>query len=99
MMPGSINVYGKSAVGITKLHPKYLSQSKVLLRQAFIKRALKINDENWKHFEGEYSKVGYTLIHGQDGLGAACYKNDFSDKKVKVKFSIEGKNIQECKKC
>lgn len=96
-MPGSINIYGKSAVGITLLDKKYLSKSKILLRQAFTRRAEKIEIEKWRKFEGQYSDIGYTLIHGQDGIGAACYTNNSKDKKVKIKFDIDGENITECK--
>jgi hypothetical protein len=97
MLTGSINVYGKNPVGLTKISPKYLTKSKLLLNQAFERRAEKLKSDLWKKFENEFSEVGYTLIHSQDGIGSACFKNTSKDKKARVKFNIEGENISECK--
>lgn len=76
MLPGSINVYGKHPVGVTKVHHSFLSKSKILLRQAYAKRALSLENQDWKRFKNEYSEIGYTLVHEQDGIGAACFQNN-----------------------
>ena len=89
MQYGSINVYAKNPIAVKKIQgERALSTAKIQMENAFIQRALELKQHDWRKFEGQYKDIQYTLIHGADGVGAACYQNR-TVRKVKINFTIE----------
>jgi len=97
MVEGCLNFYGPSKAAIIQIDKTYRPVAEDLLKFALIQNSRTILEENWVNFKSpDYKNVKYSLVHNIGGIGYGAYRNE-SDKKVEIRFNIDGENIQKCK--
>lgn len=89
----SINIYGESESGISKIQNLEDFQKINFLKESMLNEA--ISKDKWLGFKKkEFKECGYCLIH-ETGIGAIVFKN-FGEEKVRFSFNINGGNIKKC---
>ena len=90
-----MNIYGPSKAVISQVDSEYLSVAQDLFNSAY--KAHAQNSHDWVNFKSkDYKNVKYSLVHNIGGIGYAVYRND-GNKKVEVRFTLEGSKIDQCK--